>query len=437
MLIKKIMLPLSILAAGGVAVLLYMVLSGLASAPPAPAKTRLESGYTRAEFEGASNEPEKGESFLVCGTGGKLDRIYSDKSVNTLSSGVETDLTSLLVDSDITIVGGEGGTLIYSRDGETFVCGVSDVKSDILGLTAFRGKYYACTSGGDVLSSSDGVKWKVRRGLAANPLISIAANDDYMMAITAETDIFITYDGEEWTSSNFNVQYDGFYDEYIFTNMRNLGPTFFVLGYVMENTGTPIIMLTDSAGEVWMFKTLMEIDQKPPETYYPLNINDISVFTDQLIAVCNDGRVLTVTECPVCNTVLNTSGADLRSLAIGDEFMITVGDGFEFAVLNNLEARQDTIKAEQALTDFTNGALIIDVRTQEEYDEGHIKGSLHIPVDEIESRLAAEVPDRQTELIFYCQAGARAQTAMEKAQQLGYQKVFNLGGLSDWPYDTE
>ncbi|MDR1158157.1 MAG: rhodanese-like domain-containing protein [Oscillospiraceae bacterium] len=434
---KKLILPFSILVAGGLAVLLYLVLSGAAFAPAAPAKTGSESGYARAAFEGVSEDPAKGESFLVCGTGGRLDRIYADKSVSTLSSGVETDLTSILAGSGITIVGGERGALLYSRDGETFARGASGVKSDILGLAAFKGTYYACTSGGEVLSSPDGVKWKVRRGLAANPLISIEANDDYMMAITAETDILVTYDGEEWTVSNFNTQYDGFYEKYLFTNMRNLGPTFFVLGQIMENPGTPIIMFTDNAGEVWMFKTLMEIDQKPPETYYPLHINDISVFTDQLIAVCNGGRVLTVTECPVCNTVLSASGADLRALAIGDTFMIAAGGGFEFAVLNNLETRQDTIKAEQALTDFTNGAVIIDVRTKEEYDEGHIKGCLHIPVDEIESRLAAEVPDRQTELIFYCKAGTRAQAAVEKAQQLGYQKVFNLGGLSDWPYDTE
>ncbi|MDR2670667.1 MAG: rhodanese-like domain-containing protein [Oscillospiraceae bacterium] len=437
MIMKRLILPLSILAASAVAVLLYMVLSGAASAPAAPAKTRPESGYLRAAFEGVSDDPAKGESFLACGTDGKLDRSYADKSVSALSSGVETDLTSILVGSDITIVGGERGALVYSLDGETFARGASGVKSDILGLTAFQGRYYACTSGGDVLSSSDGVNWKVRRGLAANPLISIEANDDYMLAITAETDIFVTYDGEKWTSTNFNVQYDGFYEKYVFTNMRNLGPTFFVLGQSTENPGAPIIMFTDNAGEVWMFKTLMEIDQKPPETYYPLHVNDISVFTDQLIAVCNDGRVLTVTECPVCNTVLSASGADLRALAIGDEFMIAAGDGFEFAVLNNLETRQDTIKAEQALADVMNGALIIDVRTQEEYDEEHITGSLHIPVDEIESRLAAEVPDRQSELIFYCKAGARAQAAMEKAQQLGYQNVFNLGGLSDWPYDTE
>ena len=45
------------------------------------------------------------------------------------------------------------------------------------------------------------------------------------------------------------------------------------------------------------------------------------------------------------------------------------------------------------------------------------------------------MPEPGTELIFYCKAGVRAQTALEKAMELGYSRVYNLGGLGDWPYE--
>ncbi|HCC35092.1 MAG TPA: hypothetical protein DEQ02_05455 [Ruminococcaceae bacterium] len=47
------------------------------------------------------------------------------------------------------------------------------------------------------------------------------------------------------------------------------------------------------------------------------------------------------------------------------------------------------------------------------------------------------VPDKSREIIFYCAAGGRAQTALEQALDLGYETVYNLGGISDWPYEIE
>ena len=82
-----------------------------------------------------------------------------------------------------------------------------------------------------------------------------------------------------------------------------------------------------------------------------------------------------------------------------------------------------------------NGAVIVDVREAAELDQdGYITGSIHIPLGDISKTLPELVPDTGTEIIFYCAKGARAQQALEQAQALGYEKVYNLGGLSDWPY---
>lgn len=71
------------------------------------------------------------------------------------------------------------------------------------------------------------------------------------------------------------------------------------------------------------------------------------------------------------------------------------------------------------------GALIIDVRTKEEFNEGHIQGSLNIPLDQISeatSWLQKEVP-----LILVCASGARSKAAQGFLEQKGYKEVYNGG----------
>ena len=124
-------------------------------------------------------------------------------------------------------------------------------------------------------------------------------------------------------------------------------------------------------------------------------------------------------------------------MAVTQDKVLVVGEDFFCQVIDAQELRQERIQAEQAQYDQQNGAIIVDVREQQELiDEGYIPGALHIPVGEIAERLPELVPDTGMELIFYCKAGVRAQSAMETAMELGYTRVYNLGGLSDWPYEV-
>lgn len=76
----------------------------------------------------------------------------------------------------------------------------------------------------------------------------------------------------------------------------------------------------------------------------------------------------------------------------------------------------------------TRGAVLVDVRTQEEYASGHIKGSVNIPLNAI-SDIEEVVPDRQTPVFVYCRSGARSGRAAELLRQLGYLHVENIGGI--------
>jgi molybdopterin/thiamine biosynthesis adenylyltransferase/rhodanese-related sulfurtransferase len=79
------------------------------------------------------------------------------------------------------------------------------------------------------------------------------------------------------------------------------------------------------------------------------------------------------------------------------------------------------------------GATWIDVREQDEWDEGHIPGAVHIPRGSLESRIEAVVADRSRPLVVYCASGGRSAFAADTLTELGYARPVSLaGGFSDW-----
>ena len=97
------------------------------------------------------------------------------------------------------------------------------------------------------------------------------------------------------------------------------------------------------------------------------------------------------------------------------------------------------ITAEEAkqIMDSEEGYIILDVRTQEEYDEGHIPGAILIPNTEIEARAEEELPDKDQLILVYCRSGRRSKLAAEILVELGYTNIREFGGIIDWPYEIE
>jgi rhodanese-related sulfurtransferase len=76
--------------------------------------------------------------------------------------------------------------------------------------------------------------------------------------------------------------------------------------------------------------------------------------------------------------------------------------------------------------------VLLDVRTDFERKNRHIKGSLHIPLNEIGSRAAELDKHKSREIICYCQSGSRSNSAAIKLKQLGFQSANMIGGMSAW-----
>ena len=79
--------------------------------------------------------------------------------------------------------------------------------------------------------------------------------------------------------------------------------------------------------------------------------------------------------------------------------------------------------------------VVVDVRTREEYDGGHIENAVLVPNESIGSKMPETLPDKEATLLVYCRSGRRSKDAAQKLLELGYQSVYDFGGVIDWPYE--
>lgn len=95
------------------------------------------------------------------------------------------------------------------------------------------------------------------------------------------------------------------------------------------------------------------------------------------------------------------------------------------------------ITQEEAKSIMDSGVpcVILDVRTQSEYEQGHIPGAILIPHTEITEKAETVIPDKDTLILVYCRSGNRSKTASEYLLDLGYTNIKEFGGINDWQYD--
>ena len=97
-----------------------------------------------------------------------------------------------------------------------------------------------------------------------------------------------------------------------------------------------------------------------------------------------------------------------------------------------------TVTAETAKYMMDEGSVtIVDVRTQSEYDTGHVENAILVPHETIGRTVPEELPDKEAVLLVYCRTGRRAADASQKLADMGYTKVYDFGGIEDWPYEIE
>ena len=94
----------------------------------------------------------------------------------------------------------------------------------------------------------------------------------------------------------------------------------------------------------------------------------------------------------------------------------------------------EIIDTNQAIDIINSGAVLIDVRTSDEFNREHIPNAVNIPLDQIDTIGYA----KDTKIIVYCQSGMRSRQAVQTLSELGYTALYDLdGGLLNWGGDLE
>lgn len=81
--------------------------------------------------------------------------------------------------------------------------------------------------------------------------------------------------------------------------------------------------------------------------------------------------------------------------------------------------------------------VILDVRTKEEYNEGHIENAVLLPIDDISSKAEDLLRNKDAKILVYCRSGNRSATTSKKLIKMGYTNVYDFSGINSWPYEIE
>lgn len=100
-------------------------------------------------------------------------------------------------------------------------------------------------------------------------------------------------------------------------------------------------------------------------------------------------------------------------------------------------AEYQTITASEAkeMMDQRDDLIILDVRTKEEYNSGHIPDAILLPNDEIKEKAESLLEDKDATILIYCRSGRRSALAAKDLVELGYTDIIDFGGINDWTYD--
>jgi len=97
-------------------------------------------------------------------------------------------------------------------------------------------------------------------------------------------------------------------------------------------------------------------------------------------------------------------------------------------IFRKIYRAKDSIYQDEIMDIVKNNknVILLDVRSKQEYDEGHLKGAINIPVYELEYRAENEIKDKECIIIAYCSAGIRSRKAIKILRNHGYKNLYNV-----------
>jgi len=87
------------------------------------------------------------------------------------------------------------------------------------------------------------------------------------------------------------------------------------------------------------------------------------------------------------------------------------------------------------IMDSEKNVIVLDVRREEEYANGHIEGAMLIPHVAIEEEAKSMLPNKEQKILVYCRSGYRSKLVENKLGNMGYTNVYEFGGILEWEYE--
>ncbi len=141
-----------------------------------------------------------------------------------------------------------------------------------------------------------------------------------------------------------------------------------------------------------------------------------------------------------CGTAFKAENTDGVTVSLLSKFFLQPVTTITVSVAGKTDtglSEYKKISAEEAKALIDGGnTVILDVRTQEEYNGGHIKDAVLLPNTDISEKAGTVLPDKSAKILVYCRSGNRSASAAKELIEMGYTDVLDFGGIIDWPYET-
>jgi hypothetical protein len=265
------------------------------------------------------------DMFLACNQNGKIDWINNEGSVLRSENGFRDTINSLMTDGDNIMAACNRGFVLLSSDGKTFQKIHVGTDKNILCLERFKDKILAGCEGGELLVGDwNGTFSKFQLNLKGS-ILSLSARTSDCFGVTDDGEIIRSTDGINWTTFNFNDVYYGYYKTCSFSKVLAMEDRISVIG--QKSDGLPVLMFS-SEGQVWTERTLNFTDENGVYGMLEDLANDLlyDYNEDQLLLVCNKGRMVSIPSCSHCNKLYVLSDENLNGMAGNENTLMVVGD---------------------------------------------------------------------------------------------------------------
>lgn len=410
------------------AVLTLLVLSGLSGCGSA----------TQPEEKEKSGEPEKSVvngvipwdmGFLAAGDYGMLFQITVEGTCREIPTDGQEDLFGIWSGEDDVYLAGENGVIYHGDTGLSFEKEDTGCREDLNVGVEFQGRQYCGGDKGTVLYSSEDGGWERCRVQIQGNVTGIEVSGDRCLLVTDAGEAAVTENGEIWSV----LDYGQYYGEKVsFKGLTYSGGNFWAYGDTDEGTG----LFYSVSGAVWSKRDINYLEGSNADLG-KIKIRSILSDGQQIYVWCQGGMLYTFPDCVQCNKETEVEGLLSGAAAYSGGKILIAEDPKHIKILDTDAAKQYRISAETACQMQQEGAVLIDVRSEEEHRQKAIEGSVSIPLEELEERLPEEYPDFGQVLIFYCSKGIRSQSAVEKARALGYVEIYSMGSIDEWDFGIQ